>query len=195
MKLPLSYYLDNNVVKIAKELLGKEIFTNFEGAITSGIISETEAYEGISDKASHAFNGRRTQRTETMFLEGGRSYVYLCYGIHHLVNIVSATSNIPNAILLRAIIPKEGRDLMQVRTGKTSLWNIANGPGKFSKSMGIKMIHNNISLIGDKIWIEDRDIDTSKYQIETSKRIGIEYAEEDALLPYRFELKKIEMNF
>lgn len=197
MKLPLSYYSGNNVIKIARDLIGKEIFTNFNGQLTSGIISETEAYEGITDKASHAFGGKRTKRTETMFLDGGRSYVYLCYGIHSLFNIVTAAAGTPHAVLIRGIFPKIGINIMTSRTGKTSVSNIANGPGKLCVALGIKSKHNNISLIEDQIWIEgdgfSYDIKTYEiddYKIETTKRIGIDYAGADALLPYRFILKQ-----
>jgi len=184
------------VVEIARDLIGKEIFTNFNGELTSGMISETEAYEGITDKASHAFSGRRTKRTETMFLEGGRSYVYLCYGIHSLFNIVTGTVDTPHAVLIRGIIPKAGIKIMKARTGKTSLINISSGPGKLCKAMGISLIHNNISLLGNQIWIEGdgfsydiKGYEVEDYKIETTKRIGIDYAGDDALLPYRFVIK------
>lgn len=197
MKLPLSYYSVLNVIEIARDLIGKEIFTNVDGQLTSGIISETEAYEGISDKASHAYGGKRTKRTETMFLEGGRSYVYLCYGIHSLFNIVTGPAETPHAVLIRGIFPKAGINIMKARTGKTSVSNIANGPAKLCVALGIKTKHNNISLIEDQIWIEgdgfSYDIKTYEiddYKIETTKRIGIDYAGEDAFLPYRFVLKQ-----
>lgn len=196
MKLPISYYSSENVVEIARDLIGKEIFTNFDGQLCSGIISETEAYEGVIDKASHAYGGKRTKRTETMFLEGGRSYVYLCYGIHSLFNIVTGPVATPHAVLLRGIFPKAGVSIMKARTGKTSIANISNGPGKLCKALGIKLIHNNISLVENQIWIESdglsydvKGYEVDNYKIETTKRIGIDYAGEDALLPYRFILK------
>jgi len=193
MKLSLSYYRQNNVVEIARDLIGKEIFTNFNGILTSGIISETEAYAGIIDKASHAFGGKRTQRTETMFLNGGRIYVYLCYGMHKMLNIVTGPKETPHAVLIRSIDPKAGIEFMKERTGKTSLVNISNGPGKLCKALGIEMKHNNISLLGNEIWIKDLDFtyeikgyEIEGYGIKATKRIGIDYAGEDAKLPYRF---------
>ncbi len=196
MKLSLSYYRQNNVVEIARDLIGKEIFTNFNGKITSGIISETEAYAGITDKASHAFGGKRTQRTETMFLNGGRAYIYLCYGMHKMLNIVTGPKETPHAILIRSIVPKAGIEFMKERTGKTSLINISNGPGKLCNALGIEMKHNNISLLGNEIWIKDLDFtyeikgyEIEGYEIKATKRIGIDYAGEDAKLPYRFVIE------
>ena len=107
-KLKKSFFLRNDVIAISKDLLGKILVTNFNGILTSGKIVETEAYMGPEDKASHAYNGRRTPRTETMFLTGGVSYVYLCYGIHNLFNIVTNKKNIPHAVLIRAIEPFDG---------------------------------------------------------------------------------------
>src|SRR3954469_4711741 len=114
-KLPLSFYLRKDVVKISKELLGKVLVTNWRGELTSGRIVETEAYEGEIDKASHAFKGR-TARTEVIFGEGGRAYVYLCYGIHQMFNIVTNRNDIPHAILIRAVEPIQGIDIMLKRT-------------------------------------------------------------------------------
>jgi DNA-3-methyladenine glycosylase len=196
MKLSLSYYKQNNVVEIACDLIGKEIFTNINGQITSGIISETEAYAGITDKASHAYGGKRTQRTETMFLKGGRTYVYLCYGMHKMLNIVTGPKDTPHAVLIRSIVPKSGIRIMKERTGKTSLVNISNGPGKLCKALGIEIKHNNISLLENEIWIQDNDFtyeikgyEIEGYGIKTTKRIGIDYAGEDAKLPYRFVIE------
>ncbi len=186
-KLPLSFYLRENVVEIAKDLLGKYLFTNIDGLLTGGIITETEAYEGITDKASHAYNGRFTKRTETMYKTGGISYVYFTYGMHHLFNIVTNKEGIPHAVLVRAVFPTEGEEIMLKRTGKTKNgYNLTNGPAKLCKAMGITLKQNNISLLGDIIWLEDRGIKISQKDIEITPRIGIDYAEEDALLPYRF---------
>jgi len=196
MKLPLSYYTGGNVVEIARDLIGKEIFTNFNGNITSGIISETEAYEGVVDKASHAYGGKRTKRTEIMYHKGGVTYVYLCYGIHSLLNIITGPIGTPHAVLIRGIIPKAGIDIMKARTNKLSIKNISNGPGKLSMALGIKLVHNNISLLGNQIWIkgdgfsyEVKGYEIEDYKIEITKRIGIDYAGDDSFLPYRFVLK------
>ena len=115
MKLPLSYYLNQDVLFLAKDLLGKVLFTDIDGEITAGIIVETEAYFGEIDKASHAYGGKRTNRTETLYNQGGLSYVYLCYGIHHLFNIVTSVENEPHGILIRAVEPFIGKEIMELR--------------------------------------------------------------------------------
>jgi DNA-3-methyladenine glycosylase len=190
MKLKLSYYKSDDVVGLAKDLLGKELFTNINGIITSGIISETEAYAGISDKASHAYGGRRTKRTETMFKPGGRTYVYLCYGMHYLLNVVTANKNQAHAILIRSIIPVTGIESMYSRSNKNKMRGLSDGPAKVCKILGVNKTHNNILLNSNCIWIEDNAFDLVNYEISTSKRIGIDYAAEDANLPYRFLLKE-----
>lgn len=188
--LPESFYKSQDVVDIARSLLGKYLFTQINNELTGGIISETEAYNGIVDKASHAYGGRRTKRTEVMFGEGGRSYVYLCYGMHHLVNVVTAPAGIPHAILIRGIIPVYGTEIMLSRCGKSKITSgISNGPGKLTKALGINMIHNNLSLRGNEIFIEDREAKIENMKITVSPRIGIDYAAEDAMLPYRFVLE------
>src|ERR1041385_1383130 len=120
-KLPRSFYLRDNVLSITEELLGKFLVTKFNGVITSGMITEAEAYGGVIDSASHAFNGRRTNRTEIMYALGGTAYIYLCYGIHHLFNVVTNEKDIPHAILIRALEPAEGIELMLKRRKKKQL--------------------------------------------------------------------------
>jgi DNA-3-methyladenine glycosylase len=187
MKLDESFYLQENVVKLSRELLGKVLVTRFNGKTTSGIITETEAYAGINDKASHAYGGRRTERTETMYKTGGTAYVYLCYGIHHLFNVVTNQEDIPHAILIRALEPLDGISVMKKRRGlKITENNLCSGPGKLSVALGITTSHDATWLCGEKIWIEDQGIRFSQHEIETGPRIGIDYAGEDALLPYRF---------
>lgn len=114
-KLSKDFYLRSNVIQVSKELLGKFLITNIDGIKTGGMITEVEAYNGIIDKASHSFGGRRTARTETMFASGGVAYVYLCYGIHHLFNVVTNEKNIPQAVLIRAIEPSIGIEEMLKR--------------------------------------------------------------------------------
>ncbi len=190
MKLDRSFYTRDSVTQIARELLGKYIYTKFDGEITGGMITETEAYEGITDKASHAYNNCKTKRTEIMFAEGGVAYVYLCYGIHHLFNIVTNTENIPHAILIRGIYPTEGIKMMEKRKGKTfSIKGFSDGPGKISKVLGIQVQNTGENLIGKKIWLEDRGFKIEKNKIITGSRIGVDYAGEDAKLPYRFLVK------
>ena len=190
-KLPHSFYLNSDVVRLSQSLLGKYLFTdlNDEG-LTGGIIVETEAYAGITDRASHAFNNRRTKRTETMFAEGGICYVYLCYGIHHLFNVVTNLENIPHAILVRAIEPTDGIPVMLQRRKKQKIdFSLTSGPGSMSAALGITISHNFTDLQSDKIWIEDRGFTIKPNQIISSPRVGVGYAKEDALLPWRFRLK------
>lgn len=190
MILPLSYYLGNDVVALSRDLLGKYLFTNIDGAITGGIIVETEAYAGIIDRASHAFGNRQTPRTKTMFEEGGRAYVYLCYGIHEMFNVVTSAEGTPHAILIRAIEPVEGIDIMQFRRNMPVVKpNITKGPGSVAKALGISRNINAYSLLSDVIWIEDRGFSYAEDEIKAGPRIGVDYAGEDALLPYRFYVK------
>jgi len=186
-KLNLSFYLKQNVLEISKQLLGKILVTNFNNTLTSGIIVETEAYAGVDDKASHAYNNKRTHRTEAMFMQGGICYVYLCYGMYHLLNIVTNKSNIPHAVLIRAIEPVEGIDVMcKRRKIKIANPNLLNGPGKLSIALGINKKINKQSLMSNTIWIQDDDIQFNKKDILSSPRIRVDYAMEDAKLPYRF---------
>lgn len=188
MKLSSDFFIDENVVDLAQQLLGKVLVTRIDGKITSGIISETEAYNGISDKASHAYGGRKTARTSTMYEKGGISYVYLCYGIHHLFNVVTGPKNNPQAILIRAIQPLEGKEEMMRRRKSKKL--STGGPGTLSQALGIGIQHNAISLRGPLIYIRDENIRVSPSSIAIGPRIGVDYAGEDALLPYRFLLTK-----
>ncbi|QEM03902.1 DNA-3-methyladenine glycosylase [Mucilaginibacter rubeus] len=190
MKIPESYYLGNDVVNISKDLLGKYLFTCIDGIITGGYIVETEAYNGAIDKASHAFGNRLTPRTKTMFMRGGIAYVYLCYGIHEMFNIVTSSEGHPQAILIRAIQPTDGIEAMQVRRNMPVLKpTITAGPGSVAKALGISRNINAFSLQGDTIWLEDRGLHFPDNQIKAVPRIGVAYAAEDALLPYRFYVK------
>jgi DNA-3-methyladenine glycosylase len=190
-KLPASFYQRNNVVQIAKDLLGKILVTRWNGIETSGRIAEVEAYNGIIDMASHAAGGRRTKRNEIMYGEGGVSYVYLCYGIHHLFNVVTNRSETPHAILIRALEPIKGIDIMLERTGKKKLDNtLTKGPGNVSKALGISCkLHNGISLLSKELFIADDGLKINKKDIIASPRIGVDYAGKDAKLHYRFFIK------
>lgn len=186
-KLTKEFYRRDNVLVISKDLLGKIIYTKINGSLCAGLITETEAYAGEADQASHAFKGKRTDRTEVMYSAGGISYVYLCYGIHSLFNIVTNQEEIPHAILIRAIKPVEGiPEILKRRNKVKLLQNTCIGPGNVSQALGINISHNRIDLEGDEIWIEDQGISYPESQIKTGMRIGVEYAKEDALLPYRF---------
>ncbi len=189
-KLSRDFYLRNDVVQISKDLLGKYLFTFVDGKLTAGIISETEAYAGVVDKASHAYGNRRTARTETMFAQGGTSYVYLCYGIHSLFNVVTNEQDIPHAVLIRAIKPIKGIEtILERRKSDKIKKELTVGPGKVSMALGIHFKkHNNLDLIGNQIWIEDKGIKVNPNDVIIGPRVGVDYAGEDALLPYRFRI-------
>jgi len=191
-KLPIVFYNRDDVVLIAQELIGKVLCANVDDVITKGIITETEAYAGVVDKASHAFGGRRTQRTETMFGKPGFSYVYLCYGVHSLFNVVTNKENVPHAVLIRGVHPIEGIEtILSRRKTKEPIHKIADGPGKLTKALGIEFRqHNNLDLLGDEIWIEDHGIPVNSSEVTIGPRIGVDYGGEDALLPYRFLWKR-----
>jgi DNA-3-methyladenine glycosylase len=146
-KLTIDFFDRDNVLQIARELLGKIITTKFDGIITSGRIVETEAYTAVADKASHAFGGKRTARNEAMYSPAGTSYVYICYGMHHLFNVVTNKKDIPDAVLIRAVEPIKGIDVMLQRTGKKKIDNtLTKGPGNVGKALGINKQHSGISL-------------------------------------------------
>ena len=188
MKLQRSFYTRQNVVEIARDLIGKVLLTRFNGEPTSGIIIETEAYEVVTDRASHAYGGRRTGRTEVMYAPGGTAYVYLCYGVHSLFNIVTNKKDIPHAVLIRGIYPLEGKNIMKIRAQKPDLLRGSGiGPGKVSKLLGIHYSHTGIDLLGDKIWLEDQGYKFDD-EILTGTRIGVQYSGQDAFLPYRFRV-------
>lgn len=189
-KLGYNFYNRNDVAKIARELLGKVLVTRWDSIITSGRIVETEAYNGVVDRASHAYNGRRTARTEVMFSDAAKSYVYLCYGIHHLFNVVTNAKGTPHAVLVRAVEPLEGIDAMLQRTGKrTPDHTLTSGPGNVSKALGIHTLHSGVSLLDDMIFIADDGFKLRNSGILATPRIGVDYAQEDAKLPYRFIIK------
>lgn len=188
MKLEPSFYLGNNVVKTAKDLLGKVLFTRKGGKTTAGIIVETEAYSS-REKGCHAYQNRRTERNAIMFGEGGHAYVYLCYGIHNLFNVVTNEAEEPEAVLIRALEPVEGTPLMVKRMAATSEKRVTSGPGKLTKALGIDRTYNGKALWSDQLWIEDAGMRIAKSEILASPRIGIDYAGQDALLPWRFTIK------
>lgn len=190
MKLNAAFYLNPDVVAVAGMLLGKVLYSNINGEITGGIITETEAYNGVDDKASHAYGGRRTARTEIMYHKGGTAYVYLCYGIHSMFNVVTNKEGIPHAVLIRSVIPYAGEEIMRKRRfSATSDSSRYNGPGKVCLALDIHYSLTGTSLTGNKLWIEDKGIDFDKSDIEITPRIGVDYAGKDALLPYRFKVR------
>jgi DNA-3-methyladenine glycosylase len=189
-KLDNSFYSRPGVVTIARQLLGKILVTEFDGKRTSGRIVETEAYNGVIDRASHAWSGRRTARTEVMYATGGRAYVYLIYGIHHLFNVVTNKQDTPHAVLVRALEPMEGIPVMLRRTGKTVAdHTLTRGPGNLSRAMGLLTLHTGALLSGDEIYIGDDGFRPRRSDIVAGPRIGVDYAGEDAKLPYRFFIR------
>lgn len=189
-KLPLSFYDRDDVVQIARELLGKIIVTDFNGEITFAKIVETEAYIGITDKASHSYGHRRTARNEHMYSGPGTAYVYVCYGMYHLFNIVTNKKDIPDAVLIRAVEPVKGIDIMAKRTGKIITdKTLTRGPGNVGKALGIYKHHSGLFLLDKEIYLLDDGKIIADDQIGVSKRIGVESAGEDALLPFRFYVK------
>lgn len=190
MKLKTEFYIRTDVVQIARELLGKILVTNIQGRLCEAIITETEAYAGVTDKASHAYGGRLTARTSTMYLRGGHAYVYLCYGIHHLFNVVTNVEGVPDAVLIRGVEPITGIQLMIERRGHQELKTaLTQGPGALSLAMGIQTIHSGLLLTDKTIWINDAGQKIAEQDIIASPRVGVGYAEEDALRPYRFRIK------
>lgn len=189
-KLPLHFYNREDVVLIAKDLLGKVVVTNFDGVTTSGRIVETEAYVALVDRASHSFAGRRTNRNEHMYAAPGTAYVYICYGMHQMFNIVTNEKNIPDAVLIRAVEPLSGIDVMLERTGKPQHdFTLTKGPGNVGKALGIFKSHSGLHLLDDEIYLLDDNYKLKDSEIGSSKRIGVESAGKDGLLPYRFYVK------
>ena len=187
MKLSQDFYIRDDVIEIARELLGKVLCTRIDASLTKVVITETEAYAGVTDKASHAFGGRRTKRTEPMFSTGGVAYVYLCYGIHHLFNVVTSVSGTPHAVLIRAGQPRIGEKIMLARRQRPEVdARLLGGPGSLAKAMGITTGLTGASLQGRQVWIEDCGIELDAAAITAGPRIGVDYAQEDADCPYRF---------
>lgn len=182
--LTKEFFQSDDVVDLAKKLIGCRLSTKINGKLTTGIITETEAYAGNGDKACHAYLGRLTKRTATMYKSGGIAYIYLCYGIHHLFNIVTNSKGNADAILIRAFEPEQGIETMIKRRKKYKIdKSLSSGPGNVSQALGLTLNHNSKSICSNEIWLTK----TKKIPkiIETT-RIGVNYAAEDALLPWRF---------
>lgn len=189
-KLDRSFYDRKDVVKIAKELLGKILVTQIDGVRSSGRIVETEAYAGFQDRASHAFGGRRTARSEHLYGPPGTIYVYICYGMYHLFNVITNKKDVPHGVLIRALEPLDGIEHMKDRSGKFSAdYTITKGPGNLSRAMGMSKMHSGCNIFSDEIFIEDDGLRYKKDQIVVTKRIGVDGAGKDAELPYRFIVK------
>lgn len=190
MILEPQFYQQSNVVAVARKLLGKVLITRINGEVTAGRIVETEAYS-YKERGCHAYNNKQTQRNEVMFAGGGVAYVYLCYGIHNLFNIVTNKTGKAEAVLIRALEPVAGEEIMLARMNTKKLDRITSGPGKLTRAFAIDRSLNGISLVNSEITIENAAPITSKKIIATT-RIGIDYAGKDALLPWRFYVKDNE---
>ncbi|MBE6081100.1 MAG: DNA-3-methyladenine glycosylase [Tissierellaceae bacterium] len=194
MKLKDNFYLENTET-VARKLLGKILVHNINGNILKGKIVETEAYMGVTDKGAHSYGGRRTKRVEIMYGPPGRAYIYFIYGMYYCLNAVTQKEGIPEAVLIRALEPLEGHDIMALnRFNKeyknltsTQITNLTNGPGKLCMAMGIDKKLNGSMLSGDTLYIEEGNND--KFDIIKTKRIGIDYAEEAKDFLLRFYVK------
>ena len=193
MRLSADFYQNSDALTAAQSLIGKTLVVHNEndGSYLSAMIVETEAYNGVKDRACHAFNGRRTARTEIMYAPGGFAYVFLNYGIHRLFNVICGKINDPQAVLIRAVQPLKGIDIMiQNRKLDKTDYRISSGPGMLTQALGITLNDNGIDLVGgNRIWIENSYLNVSPAEIISSPRVGVGYAGEDALLPWRFRLK------
>lgn len=188
-KLSSQYFQNEETLAISQNLLGMFLISTMGNKLCSGMIVETEAYLGAEDRACHAFGRRRSKRTEVMYLPGGHWYVYLCYGMHSLLNIVTHHADEPHAILIRAIEPCEGIEYMlQRRQMEKMHYRLTSGPGSLTVALGITTDLTG-ELLGKRAWIEDRGVRVPTDQIITSPRVGVAYAKEHALLPYRFQIK------
>ncbi len=190
--LPQSYYMTTDVVGLARDLLGKYLVSNIAGKYCRGMIVETEAYRGPDDRACHAFNHRRTNRTEIMFAPGGHAYVYICYGIHHLMNVVTGPKDHPHAILIRALAPDCGVEHMARRRNMSEEnLRLTVGPGALSQALGITSEKNGIMLFSQTgpLWIEESGESIRTDQICAGPRIGVESAGDAAHWPWRFFIK------
>lgn len=184
--LSAAFYSNPNVVDVSRKLLGKVLCSNIDSAFASGIIIETEAYCGRNDKACHANNGLRTNRTEVMYGDPGHAYIYLCYGIHHLFNVVTNANGLADAVLIRAIHPLDGRYEIKKRRKIKNERNLTDGPGKLTQALGITTNLNGCSLFESPVWIEDRNLKVNPKRIEATSRIGVDYAGDDAKKLWRF---------
>jgi len=188
-RLEADFYQREDVLAVARELLGMVLCSGVGSKLTKAVITETEAYAGIGDRASHAFGGRRTRRTEPMYAPGGLAYVYLCYGIHHLFNVVSGPRDTPHAVLVRAGVPFAGIDVMYERRGLARpARNLISGPGTLTQALGIHTALTGTPLAGELLWIEDHELGPAAGEITAGPRVGVAYADEDATLPYRFRV-------
>lgn len=188
VKLPRDFYTRANVLTVARDLLGKLLVVPAHRKRVSGLIVEAEAYRGPHDRAAHSYGGRRTKRTETMYGIGGTAYVFFVYGMYNQFNVVTNAKDIPHAILVRALEPVEGIELMRKRRPRQTDHNLTNGPGKLCIAMNIDRKLDAADLLGNQVWLEE-GITVRRSSIAVGPRIGIDYAEEWKEKPWRFWIK------
>jgi DNA-3-methyladenine glycosylase len=189
-KLSREFYTRQNVLIVARQLLGTRLVVPAsDGTRVSGLIVETEAYRGPEDRASHAYGGRRTNRTETMYRRGGTAYVYFVYGMYYQFNVVTNVVDIPHAVLVRALEPVEGLALIRRRRHSHPDLNLTSGPGKLCIALGIDRRLDGADLLGDRIWIEAGDRRIPPSAIASGPRIGIDYADVWVDRPWRFWIR------
>lgn len=192
MKIDKSEFLKDPFIIAREILLGATLYSRIRGQLTAGRIVEIELYMGDCDRACHAYPNKKTPRTAVMFKAGGRAYAHLIHGIHTMLNVVISGRNQPNGILIRALEPLEGIDIMAKRRGLDDVISLCNGPGKLTQALGITVKHNGIDLCGDKIWLEAPATPIASDMIIIGPRIGIDYAGPDVDLPWRFTIKESE---
>lgn len=186
MKLPLDFYQREDALQVSRDLLGKLlVMPSAAGERVSGMIVETEAYLGGIDKAAHSYGGRRTQRNEITYADGGHVYVFFVYGMYHQLNIVTGPAEVPHVTLIRAVEPVEGIEFMREKRGPMKDKNLTSGPGKLCIAFGIDRSMNGEIMAGDRIWVEEYT-NIPEADIKSGPRIGIDYAEEFADMPWRF---------
>ncbi len=189
-KIPLSFFQHEDVVQISRDLLGKKLFTLIDGQLCGGIIVETEAYRGPEDRGSHAYNGKRTPRNEMMYGQGGLVYMYICYGIHDMLNIVTGAEGTSHALLIRAIEPTVGIETMRIRRNVFDKdTRLCQGPGALAKAMGLTKLHNGIPITSEQIWIEEFDIRYGEEEIVAAPRVGMNFDGPYKTIPWRFYVK------
>ena len=187
--VPRSFYSDPNPVKVARGLLGKIVRVKGKSGDCAARIVETEAYGGAQDRASHAWRGR-TARNESMFGRPGTAYIYLCYGIHRMMNVVTAPEGVAAAVLIRGVEPLEGVEQMARRRGvPASEFRLTAGPGALTQALGICMDWCGSDLVCGPISIEDDGVKVPKAKIESGRRVGVNYAGPAARFPWRFWIR------
>lgn len=190
MRLPLTFYQQEDVVSVASQLLGKYVYSQIDGKITGGIIVETEAYRGPDDRGSHAYDDKKTARNQMMYQAGGLAYMYICYGIHDMLNIVTGAEGMSHAVLIRALQPQTGLGEMRIRRNIFDEdKRLCQGPGALTKALGLIKLHNGYDLQGDVIWLEDKGLTYNENDIIASPRVGMNFDGPYKTIPWRFYVK------